>query len=220
MITIYKYTSPSGKCYIGQTCKSTQAQRAGGMGFGYKNCTVFWRAIQKYGWDNFEYEVLEKVDTSEMANQREKYYIQLYQSNNPQFGYNIYEGGESSGNYEYIERLDEIKRMWEEGRTVGEIQQAFGLSQQTLSYEMSQLGIDGKERIKRSAGKYLAKQVFQYDLNFKLVAVFVSTAEAERATGIANIRRSCAKNEGLEKPKYKSGKYYWTYTAYPGPKNS
>jgi hypothetical protein len=63
-----------------------------------------------------------------MANQREKYYIQLYQSNNPQFGYNIYEGGESSGNYEYIERLDEIKRMWEEGCTVGEIQQAFGLS--------------------------------------------------------------------------------------------
>jgi hypothetical protein len=84
---------------------------------------------------------------------------------------------------------------------------------------MSQLGIDGKERIKRSAGKYLAKQVFQYDLNFKLIATFVSTAEAERTTGIANIRRSCAKNEGLEKPKYKSGKYYWTYTAYPGPKN-
>ena len=45
MITIYKYTSPSGKCYIGQTCKNTQAQRAGHEGSGYKPCKAFWRAI-------------------------------------------------------------------------------------------------------------------------------------------------------------------------------
>ena len=211
MITIYKYTSPSGKNYIGQTCKNTQAQRAGGGGYGYKGCSAFWNAIQKYGWDSFQYEVLEKVETVETANEREKYYISLYRSNDPQYGYNIYEGGNSSANQEYINRLNQIKEMWDQGHTVGESQKIFNLSQQTLSYEMSQLGIDGKERIKRSAGKYLARQVCQYDLNFNLIATFRSTAEAERATGITNIRRSCAKNEGLEKPKYKSGQYYWTY---------
>lgn len=211
MITIYKYTSPSEKCYIGQTCKNTQAQRAGHQGSGYKSCTAFWRAIQKYGWNNFKYEILEQVESHEEANEKEKYYISMYRSNQSQYGYNIYEGGNSSANEEYINRLQKIKEMWEQGKTVGEIQTHFDLSRQTISYELSQLGIDGKDRIKRSAGKYLAKTVYQYDLNHNLVATYSSTGEAERATGIQNIRRSCAKNEELEMPKYKSGGYYWAY---------
>lgn len=220
MITIYKYTSPSGKHYVGQTCKSTQRGRAERDGKGYQSCPLFWRAIQKYGWDNFQYEILEKVESREEANAREIYYIQLYKSNNPEFGYNTQAGGEQSGNFEYLQRLEGIKKMWEEGKTVGEIQKYYGLSQQTLCYEMQQLNIDGKERIKRSAGQYLAKLVYQYDLNLNLIATYNSTAEAERATGILNIRRSCAKNEEIERPKYKSGGYYWTYRELPGPKNS
>ena len=220
MITIYKYTSPSGKYYIGQTCKTTQRGRAERDGKGYQSCPLFWRAIQKYGWDNFQYEILEKVESRDEANAREIYYIQLYKSNNPEYGYNTQAGGEQSGNYEYLQRLEGIKRMWEEGKTVGEIQKYYGLSQQTLCYEMQQLNIDGKERIKRSAGQYLAKPVYQYDLSLNLVAKYNSTAEAGRATGIFNIRRSCAKNEDLDKPKYKSGGYHWTYKELPGPKNS
>lgn len=220
MITIYKYTSPSGKHYIGQTCKTTQRGRAERDGKGYQSCPLFWRAIQKYGWDNFQYEILEKVESREEANAREIYYIQLYKSNNPEFGYNTQAGGEQSGNYEYLQRLEEMKKMWEAGCTVGEIGEKYGLSQATLSYELSQLGIDGKERIRRSAGQYLARGTYQYTLDLRLVATYNSTAEAERATGISNIRRSCAKNEGLDKPKYKSGGYYWTYKELPGPKKS
>ena len=66
------------------------------------------------------------------------------------------------------------------------------LNYATLSYELSQLGIDGKERIRRSAGQYLARGTYQYTLDLQLVATYNSTAEAERATGISNIRRSCA----------------------------
>lgn len=216
MITIYKYTSPSGKCYIGQTCKNTQAQRAGYEGSGYKPCKAFWRAIQKYGWNNFKYEILEQVESREEANEKEKYYISTYRSNQSQYGYNIYEGGDSSASEEYIGRLQQIKEMWEQGKTVGEIQSHFGLSQQTISYELAQLGIEGKDRIKRSAGQYLAKTVYQYSTNLELIATYKSTAEAERETGISNIRRSCANNEKVDKPKYKSGGYYWTYHTYPG----
>lgn len=218
MITIYKYTSPSGKHYIGQTCKPTQAQRAGFQGSGYRHCPAFWRAIQKYGWDNFQYEELEKVQETEEANQREAYYIELYQSNNPQYGYNIYNGGGQVQNYEYTQRIKTIRTMWEEGRTVGEIAEAFGLAKATITYELAQAGIDGKERIRRSAGQYLAKTVYQYSTNLELIATYSSTAEAERSTGIYNIRRSCANNEKVDKPKYKSGGYYWTYHAYPGEK--
>ena len=220
MITIYKYTSPSGKYYIGQTCKPTQAQRAGFQGSGYQYCTAFWRAIQKYGWDNFKYEELEKVDNVEEANNREIYYIKLYHSNNPQYGYNIYEGGNQSRDSEYSQRLSAIRQMWEDGKTVGEITKAFGLSKATATYELAQAGIDGKDRIKRSAGQYLAKTVYQYSIDLELIATYSSTAEAERITGIYNIRRSCANNEKVDKPKYKSGGYYWTYHAYPGEKIS
>ena len=37
---VYKYTSPSGKSYIGQTTQSL-SDRARFMGEGYKKCTVF-----------------------------------------------------------------------------------------------------------------------------------------------------------------------------------
>jgi group I intron endonuclease len=217
MFMIYKYTSPSGKYYIGQTCK-TQAGRAGCDGYGYQNCPLFWRAIQKYGWKNFEYEVLEDGLTAEEANEKEQYYISYYQSNNPEYGYNIRGGGNEGGDYEYSKRLETIKQLWDEGKTTGEIAKELNLEAKTITYDMSRAGIDGKERIKRSAGQYLAKTVYQYSLDLQLIAIYGSTAEAERATGIYNIRRSCAQNETLSRPKYKSGGFYWTYQPYPGEK--
>ena len=49
---VYKYTSPSGKIYIGKT-KTTLKERAKNNGNGYLNCTIFFRAIQKYGFEKF-----------------------------------------------------------------------------------------------------------------------------------------------------------------------
>ena len=49
---IYCYTSPSNKKYIGQTIKSLK-ERAKNNGNGYLNCTIFFRAIQKYGFEKF-----------------------------------------------------------------------------------------------------------------------------------------------------------------------
>ena len=91
---IYKYTSPSGKCYIGQTINSLK-ERAKSLvnGNGYKKCTVFWKAIQKYGWNNFKVEILEEVDVN-LLNEREKYYISLFDSVAPK-GYNLTSGGET-----------------------------------------------------------------------------------------------------------------------------
>ena len=57
---IYCYTSPSGKKYIGKT-KTSLKERAKNNAKGYKGCPVFYNAIQKYGWENFEVEILEEV---------------------------------------------------------------------------------------------------------------------------------------------------------------
>ena len=96
---IYKYTSPSGKCYIGQTINSLD-RRARANGVGYKHCPAFYKAIQKYGFQNFTCEILKTVtadslkSVGEQLNVWEQYYIELYNSLSPN-GYNIRAGGDS-----------------------------------------------------------------------------------------------------------------------------
>ena len=55
---IYKYTSPSGKVYIGQTLNEEQ-RRKDFLGKAYKYAGMgINNARMKYGPENFEYEVL------------------------------------------------------------------------------------------------------------------------------------------------------------------
>lgn len=79
------------KVYIGQT-KDTLERRARG-GSGYQGCPYFYKAIQKDGWENFEHFILEENLTSEQADKREKYWISVFDSTNPEKGYNIKSGG-------------------------------------------------------------------------------------------------------------------------------
>lgn len=87
---VYKHTSPCGKSYIGITSMSFERRFAGGK--GYKDQTKFWNAIQKYGWDNFSHEVLEKDLKYYDACIKEKEYIKKFDS--IKNGYNITIGGD------------------------------------------------------------------------------------------------------------------------------
>ena len=94
---VYKHTAPNGKVYIGITCHQDNViRRFGQNGEGYKTQRKFYRAIQKYGWNNFKHEILEEGLNYIEANKAEMYYINLFQSNNPMFGYNITSGGDGS----------------------------------------------------------------------------------------------------------------------------
>ena len=58
------------------------------------------KAMRKYGFENFYFEVLEnKIETQEELNEKEKYYIKKYQSLCSQNGYNIELGGNSIGKH-------------------------------------------------------------------------------------------------------------------------
>lgn len=107
---VYKYTSPNGKIYIGQTCQKIYKRSRGGA--GYVHCQYFYAAIQKYGWENFQREILKENLTVDEANYWEEYYIQFYQSNDRTKGYNIAAGG---NNHEFSEegRLKQSQRMKE-----------------------------------------------------------------------------------------------------------
>ena len=56
----------NNKRYIGITCQ-TPENRWRSDGSGYARSSHFWNAIQKYGWDNFEHEILQSNLSHEKA---------------------------------------------------------------------------------------------------------------------------------------------------------
>ncbi len=56
------------------------------------------RAIQKYGRENFTLSIIEKLDTNDMLEEREKYWIKYYNCVSPK-GYNLTFGGEIKKEY-------------------------------------------------------------------------------------------------------------------------
>lgn len=87
MTCVYRHTSPSGKVYIGITRNQPEIRWRSGRGY-YRN-SYFYRAIKKYGWDNFEHEILIDGLTDDEALQEEKRLISLHRSNEPEYGYNL-----------------------------------------------------------------------------------------------------------------------------------
>ena len=81
---VYMHTNKiNNKVYVGQTCQ-TPTERWD-SGHGYKTCTYFYRAINKYGWDNFEHIVFAENLTKDEANKMEKALIILYDTKNPKY---------------------------------------------------------------------------------------------------------------------------------------
>lgn len=81
----------NGKRYIGQT---RNLKRRWDSPKNYKCSTLFYHAIQKYGWENFEHIILE-ICCESNVDERERSYINLYNSNDIRFGYNLEDGGHS-----------------------------------------------------------------------------------------------------------------------------
>jgi group I intron endonuclease len=90
---VYQHINKTNnKCYIGITGTEPE-KRWGRHGERYKECPLFWNAIQKYGWDNFEHKILMTGLTAEEACEEEKRLIAELHANDPKFGYNISSGG-------------------------------------------------------------------------------------------------------------------------------
>lgn len=112
MGVIYSYTNLiNGKKYIGQTINPEERYKA-----HYSNAfnsnhseynSVFHKAVRKYGWNNFKYEILLTTDDINILNTLEQYYIQYYNTKTPN-GYNVLEGGRNSArpkNMEYRKKI-------------------------------------------------------------------------------------------------------------------
>lgn len=85
----------NNKAYIGITAYGDDPNRRWQNGKGYIQQRLFWNAIQKYGWDNFEHIIWSKNLTENEAKAWEIRLIALFNTTNSNYGYNISPGGES-----------------------------------------------------------------------------------------------------------------------------
>ena len=93
---VYCHTNiVNGKKYIGITSKNPPELRWGN-GEKYIGCNRFFNAINKYGWDSFEHEILFEGLCEEDAKQKEIALIKEYRTTDDRFGYNITAGGSGS----------------------------------------------------------------------------------------------------------------------------
>lgn len=96
MYTVYQHKNKiNGKIYFGITSRNP-VERWGNNGCNYKSTPHFYSAIQKYGWDNFEHNILYENLTKEEACNIEQMLIKKYHTQDREYGYNILEGGQAS----------------------------------------------------------------------------------------------------------------------------
>lgn len=92
--TVYMHTClENSKKYIGIT--KTSVKRRWRNGWGYEKQTRFFNAIKKYGWDNFNHEIILCNLTKNEAEMFEVELIKFYKTQNNSLGYNIENGGSS-----------------------------------------------------------------------------------------------------------------------------
>lgn len=111
---IYKIISPSKRIYVGQSVNIYKRWSLYRI-LDCKKQTLLYNSLKKYGINKHKFEILEQCSPEEL-NQKEIYYIELYQCFNSKYGLNLREGGGSSG-----KMSNETKRKISIGNT-GKIQ--------------------------------------------------------------------------------------------------
>ena len=189
---IYKYTSPSGKIYIGQTIneKSRKSQHKHDS---VKLDTYFGKAIRKYGFENLKYEVIIKFKPTinreklkRVLDLLEKRYIKLYKSDSHEFGYNLNVGGEGNLGYEHTEEarkkisVNQKKRMENEEYRNTVIKNLIGDPDRDRTWSE-----ESKQKMSKSQDKN-KKKVCKYNLHRELIGEFNSIADAARSIDSTN----------------------------------
>lgn len=210
MFTVYMHISPSGKRYIGITSTSVK-RRWGKEGVCYKPQTYFYRAIQKYGWDNFEHIIIAENLSEEDAYAMEISLIKQYKSNNALYGYNISSGGDtiSLG----VKRSDTWKQHMSQVMqgNLNRVHKNSPEQRKAISKRMKGNDFGSRRQItdeyKEKALESQPNRVIieQYTLDGELVATFRSVNEAHRLTGIWNIAEASRPNSRCKT----SGGYIW-----------
>lgn len=160
---VYVHTNKTnGKKYVGQTVRGDNPKKRWGGGSGYVTQKYFYRAIQKYGWDGFEHEVIASNLTKEEADNFEILLIDKLKAYDNNFGYNCTLGGGGTSGYHISEASKEKQKT-------------------TMKKYYS-----NPEYIQRMRDVAPKREVYQFTTDGCFVAKYVSAMEAQRQTGIHN----------------------------------
>jgi len=89
----------NNKIYIGQTTRNLKKriyEYKSGFNNGTLQNTILLNSFKKYGFDNFDITTIDTATTLDELNNKEIYYINKFNSTNPEIGYNIEIGGRNS----------------------------------------------------------------------------------------------------------------------------
>lgn len=225
---VYKHENLSnGKIYIGIT--SNTPKRRWKAGNGYKHNDYFYKAIKKYGWDNFNHEILYENLTKEEAEKIEIKLIKMYDSTNKEKGYNIHTGGNSrigqpmptgynNPKHKVVEQYDVNGNFIKEYGGLRQIQRETGMNHKTIHHCCvgdckSAYGYQWKyqtdnRKIKPIIiGQERKPNVVLYHpvVCVETGKVYKSIKQATEETGVKNISACC---RGVRKT---AGNFHWKY---------
>lgn len=211
---VYKHKNKiNGKCYIGITCAKNPNNRWSN-GLGYKS-QVFYRAIQKYGWNNFEHIILYENLSKKQAIEQEIKLIREYKAGG--LCYNITDGGEGSKGVAMPQTTKEALRKANTGRIcseetkkkISESEKGKKCSEKNKQlyrdlYTGKSLSEEHKEKIKRNNKK--AKAVILVDLQTKEEIEFSSGRQASLWLGLSEdaVTKAISKGHLLKNKRYKA----------------
>jgi len=183
---IYLLASPSNKLYIGRTCNYfSRMRRHENMS---DNCRKLNRAIEKYGWDNFDIIILEDNLTYTKATARETFFIHLFDSVSS--GYNILHGGIGLGSGKDcvnsgIKHTKEHRMKNSEAKT-GDRNPNFGIPR-TL-----------ETRIKISESQPNKRKIRSFNIKTKEMKIFESVSDAAKELNVHSGKISGILNKTVE----------------------
>ena len=122
MMIIYKITNNiNNKSYIGQTTKDLEERKESHYYAIYKDKNfAIHKAILKYGWENFKWEILEKCDSKEELDEMEFHFIKQYDTFISKNGYNMTWGGEGSPGKIFTEDYRKKLRIAQTGKKLSQ----------------------------------------------------------------------------------------------------
>jgi group I intron endonuclease len=178
----------NGKRYIGITMQKPEVRWK--RGSTYKGNQYFYRAIEKYGWDGFEHNILEDNLTKEEALEAERKYIAQFKSAEREYGYNIGLGGE--GQFSFSEHTREAmrqagikraKRPGEKERRTEAGKRQFATEEAREKDRQAQIQYNMEHPEKRLI---LAKPVNQYTLDGRFIKRWDCIADIRKEYGSFN----------------------------------
>lgn len=232
--TVYMHIVPleisgyeNDKIYVGITSQPVNQRWQNGKGY---NRQLFGRAVLKYGWENINHVIVADKLEQDDAYAMEQHLIQVYNTQNPKYGYNISSGGDGAAGIQHFgetnpfygkHHSEETKKKLSASskRFAGENNPMYGKHHSEESKKKMSINRSGKccgkesplygthmsDELKEKLIVLCSKPVYQYDTELNFIGKYKSIAEASRISGIKreNIARAA------HKIGYTAGGYYW-----------